>query len=511
MSKNWILIRHCLANALPYRLISALIMSYAGLMLSGCQSLPLTEEVLTIEEIMAQQQGLSPKASPAHPILSSKDAVLWRPNEALLANDDNTAEHSGGDLWHRIRGGYRLQAKQPRVTETVTSVMQKYLKYPRYFDRLTENASPWLYHIVSEIEERGMPLEIALLPAVESNFEPLARSPRSAAGLWQFMPETGKYFGLEQNTWYDGRQDIVASTDAALEYLQKLHRMFDGDWFNALAAYNWGEGNVLKAIKKNAALGKPTDYWSLDLPRETREFVPRLLAISTIIKDPKAYGVELEPIADAPYFEPVPLEQQIDLEAAADLLGLSPDYLKRLNPGYRGKATPPDTDGNHVLALPIDKADLFRRRVATLGPKSLAPTSIVEPPPIRLSADKPTTASHTHDYQIRRGDTLASIAHAHGTNIGELKRLNRGLNPRRLNVGQRLRVPNAQQVRSSSAAASGNKTDKADKKVVHTVRSGDSLWEIARRYQVSVANLRRWNKLHRNHTLQLGEKLLIWN
>lgn len=458
------------------------------LFLTGCQTLP-SDHAESLPDVSLPQ----PLASPVLPSQDSRRSVLWEPDEHVLTKPeeefeaDETAEESesesppvktprlvatkpiikirntnktknkkigsNSDLWHRIRDGYQLQIDDD---EPIRTALSKYLKYPRYFDRLTENASPWLYHIVSEVEERGMPLEIALLPAVESNFEPRAISPRSAAGIWQFMPETGKYFGLEQNALYDGRQDIIASTDAALTYLQRLHRQFDGDWFNALAAYNWGEGNVQKAINKNIAIGKPTDYWSLDLPNETREFVPRLLAITSIINNSENYGVKLKPIADTPYIESVALEQAVDLEVVADIIGLNADDIKRLNPGYRSKITSSDGEGIHSLTLPIDKANLFRKRIAALDPKSLLPDEDLRPPaPIaslsiaqhKITSNEQKSTSDTgakaktRSYRIRKGDNLSTVAKAHNTDIATLKRLNRNLNSRKLKVGTKLRVP----------------------------------------------------------------------
>ncbi|OUD14663.1 hypothetical protein TPSD3_08380 [Thioflexithrix psekupsensis] len=413
-------------------------------------------------------------------------------------------------LWHRIRSGYGLIENEHESIEEITA---KYLKHPQYFNRLAENAAPWLYHIVSQVEERGMPLEIALLPAVESGFQPLARSPRNAAGLWQFMPETGRSFGLKQDSLYDGRQDIVASTDAALTYLQRLHRQFDGDWLNALAAYNWGQGNVQKAIEKNIAAGKPTDYWSLDLPKETREFVPRLLAISEIIRNPKQYGVKLMPIADSPYFESVPLEQAIDLNVAADLIGLHAEDLKRLNPGYRGKITPPQGEGHHALVLPIGKADLFRRQVALLDADQLLPEGDKPPRKTLTVASTPSPGNSpsstapvqkTIAYRVKKGDTLARIAQAYHTDVTTLKRLNRHLNTRQLKVGSRIRVPEL----SVALVSQPTKAPRAELSTVYTVRKGDTLGTIARRYQVTVAHLKRWNRLSSNR-LHLGQQLRI--
>jgi soluble lytic murein transglycosylase-like protein len=239
--------------------------------------------------------------------------------------------------------------------------IDEYVKYPASLRKIARNATPYLYHIVEEVEKRGMPLEIALLPAIESLYQPIARSHKSAVGIWQFMSATGGEYGLVQNSWYDGRRDIIKSTTAALDYLQKLHQSFDDDWLLALAAYNTGPGNVRKAIKRNRRQGKSTDFWSLKLPRETREYVPKLLGLSDIIANYQFYGLELQAIANQPYFERVNVGRQIDLYLAARLAGLSLSAFKHLNPGYKRKETSPT--GPHYIVLPVEKVQLFKQRL----------------------------------------------------------------------------------------------------------------------------------------------------
>ena len=218
------------------------------------------------------------------------------------------------DLWHRIRSGMHM----PQVDNArIANQRRHFLKKDDYLKRVGERASPFMYLVVEEIERRGMPAELALLPMVESAYDPSAYSHAHASGLWQFIPETGKRYGLRQDYWYDGRRDIVASTNAALDYLQALHQQFDGDWFCALAAYNAGEGRVGRAIKANLAANKPIDYWSLNLPEETRNYVPRLLALAEIVRNNDSYNVELPYIADAPQLAMVDTRGQIDLALAA--------------------------------------------------------------------------------------------------------------------------------------------------------------------------------------------------
>ncbi|OQW91594.1 MAG: hypothetical protein BWK79_16515 [Beggiatoa sp. IS2] len=272
------------------------------------------------------------------------------------------------DLWCRIRRGYALQVEN---NEAIDNALQQYLKSEGYLRRTFSRARPYLYHIVKEIDRRKLPMELALLPAVESAYQSTATSPKSAAGLWQFIPNTGENYGLEQNAWYDERRDVIASTAAALTYLQRLHKLFDGDWLRALAAYNWGEGNVQRAIKKNQDEGQPTDYWSLDLPAETRQYVPKLIALSKIIADPSTYSVKLDIIADRPYLRQVEVNNQISLTVAAQLAGMSKEEFQRLNAAYRRSATAPQ--GPHKVTLPIYKTDKFKKGLAGLKTEDLMP------------------------------------------------------------------------------------------------------------------------------------------
>jgi membrane-bound lytic murein transglycosylase D len=374
---------------------------------------------------------------------------------SLDANDDKQ------DLWTRIRDGYALKA--PENNGQIRRAIERFVRAPSYFRDISNRASPFLYHIVEEIEQRGMPLEIALLPAIESAFEPGALSPKRAAGIWQFTPGTARNFGLQLDSWYDGRRDVVASTSAALDYLQKLHQEFNGDWFTALAAYNFGEGNIRKAIARNRSAGRPTDFWSLDLPTETRNYIPSLLAISTIIAKPHQYGISLRSIADSPQIEHIEIGSQIDLTVAARLAGLSPLDLKRLNPGYRRSITAPE--GPFGIALPIDKADDFKRRLADMSAEQLVSNSVKAQVVAEVAADKDedikalseddnvasnadaknllnvNTAKAVQQYRVSRGDTLASIAQRHGTTVEYLRSLNQALNKRSLKIGEVLQVP----------------------------------------------------------------------
>jgi len=399
------------------------------------------------------------------------------------------------DLWYRLREGYELQEHENR---NIKALVDYYSARPRYFSHLAKQAAPYLYHIVEEVEERGLPLELALLPAVESTFNPMALSHVKAAGIWQFMPRTGRHFGLKQNKWYDGRRDIIASTNAALDYLEYLYRFFGNDWLNALAAYNYGEGNLARAIRKNKARGRPTDFWSLDLPEETRKFVPKLLALSKIVANPEDYGITLKTISDEPHFTQIDVGKQINLSMAAKIVGLSKRDFKRLNPAFKRSTTAPQ--GPHCVSVPVGKEDVFRQNIA-----KLAKLPALQAKSKRLSSTAKVKNRNTKKvrytkYRIKRGDTLAKIAKRYRISTREIKKLNPRLNSRNLKIGKIVKVPNTRVTK--------RKTKKTNKRLVHTVKSGDNLWTIARHYSVSVASISRWNRLASN-ALHLGQKLTI--
>ena len=288
--------------------------------LSGCNS------TLTTRPSPAGSLPVDEPSQPAEPAPQSREkpgprALAFQepgavPKEQGLPGDE---ARETIDIWERIRQGYQLSTanvENPRVQQE----LKWYASHPAYLERVEERAGPYLFFIVEEIDKRGMPMELALLPVVESAFRPFAYSPGRAAGIWQFIPSTGKMYGLKQNWWYDGRRDVISATHAALDYLQSLAKQFDGDWELALAAYNSGAGRVRSAIRRNKKKGRSGDYWSLDLPRETEGYVPRLLALSQLVADPERYGNTLSAIPNEPYFEAVNIETQLDLAMAAQNL-----------------------------------------------------------------------------------------------------------------------------------------------------------------------------------------------
>lgn len=324
------------------------------------------------------------------------------------------AESKNPDLWQRIRGGFQLdQPAEPRIDRELEWLTAN----ADFLERASERAEPYLYYIVSEAERRGMPLELALLPAVESGFQPHAKSAAQALGLWQFIPSTAKEKGLKQTWWYEGRRDVKASTHAALDFLQSLADMFEGDWELALAAYNAGPGAVNRAISQNEDLDLPTDFWSLDLPTETRQYVPRLLAMSRLVANPKAYGITLAPIPNQPHFAEVRVPRQIDLAIAAKLADVPKEQMLQLNPAFLRGATDPKKSSE--LLLPKDKAELFSAKLGNL---------------------EPTEWVNWQRYQARRGDTVLSLAHKLGVDTDELLHIN-GLSGTALKPGQSLLVP----------------------------------------------------------------------
>ena len=419
--------------------------------------------------------------NPAESVLPGAGPASARPGEDAARSRD---------AWARIRDGLSL----PRpVRPQVEREIGWYGKHPGYLHRMTQRARPYLAYIVREVEKRGMPMEFALLPVVESAFQVFAYSSAGAAGLWQFMPSTGRLYGLEQNWWYDGRRDVVGSTRAALDYLTKLLQDFDGDRLLAVAAYNWGEGNVMRAISRNRAQGKPVDVWSLKLPRETRSHVSRLLAIAAVVEDPGRYGVVLEPVPDRPYFQQVPLDGQMDLGVAADLAGITLDELRRLNPGFKRWAT--DPEGPHRLQLPSGAVGRFTAKLA------------------EVQAGKRQARWTRHE--IVRGDTLGAIARRYGTSVAALKGMNR-LTSDRIRAGRHLMVPvstgtlhaprlgDGMQTRLDRAAAEDH-----SEKSTHRVRRGDSLWRISRKHGVSIKQLAAWNGLSVTTGLRPGQRLTV--
>ncbi|HXH04112.1 MAG TPA: transglycosylase SLT domain-containing protein [Candidatus Competibacteraceae bacterium] len=314
-----------------------------------------------------------------------------------------------GSVWQRLRRQLRLADQEhPRIQEERTELSRK----PRYIQQVSARAQPFLHYILSEMDSRDLPAELAVIPMIESGYRPDAVSPGQAAGLWQIQPGTARVLGLRMDRWYDGRKSVPEATDAALDYLERLHEQFDGDWLLALAAYNAGAGTVQKAIERNRRAGKPTDFWNLSLPAHTREYVPRIIALSQIIAAPDSYGVKLTELANVPYLVPVDIGPGVNLSAAAEIAGISAEQLLAYNPALKSGVTPPQEPAQ--LLLPKPSAEQLQARAAELSRQSAVAS---------LPADHaiaPAAGDDQRRYTVRRGDTLGAIAERHGVSSQEL-------------------------------------------------------------------------------------------
>ena len=389
---------------------------------------------------------------------------------------DRTATPS--DVWQRIRDGFGMRNLDSALVRRKTA---EFKANSASLQRMLDRARPYLFHIVEEIERRGLPTELALLPMVESAFNPMAYSRARASGLWQFIPGTGRRYELTQTWWYDGRRDVIDSTEAALEYLTALYKMHR-DWHLALASYNWGEGAVKRAVAKNRAAGRKTDYSSLRMPRETQHYVPKLQALKNIIADPQRYGITLDPIPNEPYFTMVMAMPDIDVELAAQLAEMPLEEFRALNPGF-SRPLIRAKEASRIV-LPWDKVAPFHHNLARRADRDLVSWRV---------------------YRPQSGDSLGRIAKRFGLSIADLKRVN-GISSRSWSVPQALVVPVGTEVAEAKATASSGGTARPAPRA-HVVRNGDTLSGIAERYGVSLADLKRWNKT--GNVLRVGQKIYL--
>lgn len=466
----------------------------AFILLSGCQS-TLVSQNTDSEEHQSQTEYTATATATATDI-----------NQALLVDENIDVIHPvddvsfsltsknpslalKNDVWQRIRNKLTFDIPD---NNRIKVQRDWFVKHPNYLDRVAKRAEPFLYYIVEELEKNNIPVELALLPIVESAFDPFAYSHGRASGMWQFVPETGKRFGMKQNWWYDGRRDVIASTQGAIKYMQYLHRFFDGDWLLALAAYNSGEGRVQRAVKKNKQRGKNTDFWALDLPKETRAYVPKLLALADIIKRPEHFKLDLYEIANTAVISEVDIHSQLDLAKAATLAELSLGELQRLNPGFNRWST--DPAGPHRLVLPLHKVENFENNLAKLDKEE------------RLAWQR---------YKIRNGDNLGAIANEFHTSIDLIRQVN-GIKGNQIRAGKHLLIPVAAKsldsyILSQEQRIAQKQTQKQQGvKITHTVVSGDNLWDLGQRYKVNSKQIAKWNGFAPRDTLKLGQKLVIW-
>lgn len=405
-------------------------------------------------------------------------------------------------VWERLISLYSLPDIQ---NERIDRELNWYLRHPGYLARVQQRAEPYLHLILDEVEAKNIPGELALLPIVESAFLPEAYSKSDASGLWQFIPATGRLYGLQQNTWYDGRRDVYASTKAATSFLKHLGETFDGDWYLALASYNYGKGNVRKAIEKNENLNLATDYWSLDLPKETSDYVPRLLAIAKIFANADKYNINLQPIPNKPYCELVDVKSQLDLNKAAELANVPLNEFLKLNPGFNHSSTAPQ--GPHHLLIPVAKAQSFKQHLAQLPYDER-----VDMKRFHAETLAETMAHMRHDeirtppsqHKVKAGESLVSIADKNNTTPQSIRQANH-LTSNSIHSGMVLKMPASH---SSNSTLSAAKT-KSGSTQIYVVKHGDTLWSIGQRFSVSGKDIADWNKLSSKTALVSGQKLSI--
>ncbi len=442
-----------------------------------------------------------------------------------------------GDVMQRIRSNLSLpDADHERVDREIEWLQRN----PDYVGRVFERAKLYLHHITNEVEARNLPGDLALLPVVESAFNPFGYSRSHASGLWQFIAPTGDRYGMQRNYWKDERRDVLDSTEGALEYLKDLNERFAGNWYLAIAAYNYGSGNIQRAINRNLAIRKKTDFFSLRLPAETRAYVPKLIALARIVRNPEKYGIFLPPIPDEPYFRVVPTDGPVDLRLMAELAGMESSDLLMLNPAWNRWLT--DPDGPHRVLVPVRVADRFTTGLAALDAHARArltvhpvaagesvasiagryqvPESFI----VRMNAGKRAdlqpgdpllvpggdvsqlraglgSDTERRTYRVRSGDSLWSISRKHGMTVAQLARLNGISTQAMLQPGQRLQVSGSRASTESQPVANG--------KVDYRVKNGDTLSEIARRFAVTVRQLQNWNNMGRSTLLRAGQRLTI--
>ena len=416
-----------------------------------------------------EQREVAKRSSPAAELLPPK------PRQAEIEDPRPPA-----DVWERIR---RQLSMHTLHNARIGAAREYYLDQPRYLELIGPRARRYLHYLVEAVERRDMPIEIALLPLVESALNPFAVSYQRAAGLWQIMPSTGDYLGMRRDWWFDGRLDVRDSTRYALDYLESLHADLGEDWLLALAAYNAGKARVRRAIKRNEVRGMPTDYWSLELPRETRYYVPRLVALSTLIAFDEALDIELPEVPNTPAFVAIPTDGQIEMLRAAELAGIDLLSLRRFNPGQLQWATAPG-NGEEIL-VPTAAGEQLRSRLR------------------ELPADQRVTWQH---YRIRRGDSLIRIAKTFATRVDLLRAVNK-LDGNLIRAGDTLMIPNSEAWQQSLALAADGSTGV---KRGYTVRRGDSLYEIANRFDVTIDDIIVWNDLDPARYLQPGQALTLY-
>ncbi|MEH6444808.1 MAG: LysM peptidoglycan-binding domain-containing protein [Oceanospirillaceae bacterium] len=388
----------------------------------------------------------------------------------------NTVINDDG-LWQLTRENLQFSDlfEQPRVKNEV----KRYNRYPLHMSKVSEQANPYYYYVLNEVLNRGFPSEVALLPVIESMYNPNAYSYGKASGIWQFIPSTAIYLGITINDNYDGRRDLITSTKTALDYLASLNKRFDGDWMLTFAAYNGGGGTVSKAIRINKEKGLATDFWSLKLPKETTQYVPRILAIADLVQNPRKYKIKIPAIANQPFFKVIETKGQINFKKVAEIAKLDKSLFQKLNSGFSNNVT--ETNGPHRILVPVNKASSL-----TLALNSPAYTQYL-------------TATR---YKIRPGDSLGMIAQNHGISTRSLKQAN-SLSSSKIRVGKVLLIPRTNNPKSTQLAAISQSHR------THKINNGDTVWDIAKMHKISVNDILAFNGLSRNSTLKIGSEIKI--
>ena len=423
-------------------------------------------------------------------VLSGCQSLVGNNNLAIFEADNLDAINysDNSDLWRVIADRQEIIVENnPRIQSHIDWISQR----PDYLASISKRAEPFLYLVVSELEIEELPIEIALLPIVESDYYPFSYSHGTATGIWQFIPSTGRMYGLDEDWWHEDRRDVLASTKAAVRYLKDLNRMFDGDWLLSIAAYNAGPGRVQRAIDKNRNQGKRTDYWSLDLPKETEKYVPKLLALGKVLKNPERFNQKLIKIENKPYLEPINLESQFDLALIAQWTNLSIDEIYSFNPGLKRWATPEALP--YTILLPVDVVGDFKE--------------------ILTNQKNRPKVSWTR-YKVKEGDSLSIIAQNFNTTINQIQSVN-NINGSLIRANSYLIVPLARESEAYYSLSDVqreksrlNATKNSDK-LIYKVVSGDSLWKISRNFDVTVNDLVRWNKIVPTAPLSIGKELVI--
>jgi len=471
-----------------------------SLLAAGCSGT--SEKPLSLNDQLPGQSGSD-----------EQDSLYPHASSRLRFGNQKSKNAHHHTVWDRLLSLYSLpEVEHYRIDREV----DWYLQHPASLAIIQQRAEPYLHHILDEIEAKNIPGELALLPVVESAFVPDAYSHADASGLWQFVPSTGEEYGLQQNVWYDGRRDVYASTKAATTYLKELSETFDGDWLLALASYNCGKGRVRKSMEKNEERNLPTDYWSLSLPQETVDYVPRLLAIAKIFANAEEYNIHLQHIPNKPYFEVVDIKSPLDLRKAAQLANTPYDKFLKLNPGFNKSCTAPQ--GPHRLLVPVAEAQTFKRNLAQLPfdervdfnqirSEAVAQVRHSENRLIEARREE-SPAAASGRYKVKSGDTLAAIAGRHHTTISALRQANH-LAGNSVRSGMRLQLPVAgKQPLQTPFITKIAKTQNPGSQF-YTVKKGDTFWNISQRFSVNPKDIAEWNKITLKTALVPGRKLAI--